>query len=183
MSVAALLQDVKAAVARWVGIRGHEIEIVVSNTHDVVHADPELLRRVFEKLVDNALTHTVDAGGFVRLEVVPAAMGTIRVVASHNGSNVLVEHQDRLFDNYVRHDRDAMKTARTSVGLGLASCRMIIEAHGGRSWLEDNERQGGRFHVELPLAETYQLAASAFSIALTTRGSLGGTSGAKRSIT
>jgi signal transduction histidine kinase len=59
--------------------------------------------------------------------------------------------RDRIFDRYVSlaDHSDGSSTAR---GLGLTFCRVAIEAHGGRIWIEDNEPTGSRFCFRVPSA-------------------------------
>ena len=60
------------------------------------------------------------------------------------------QERGKIFDRFVRLERDAEHHARVSSGLGLSFCRIAVEAHGGRIWVEDNEPAGSCFCVALP---------------------------------
>jgi signal transduction histidine kinase len=109
-------------------------------------ADPELVRRLLENLVDNAIRYS-PRGSSISVEVAAVERGTeLRV--SDRGPGVPPEHQYRIFEPFVQ-----LSTAmppRTSRGLGLAFCRAAAEAHGGRIWVKDGEPSGATFCVWFP---------------------------------
>jgi signal transduction histidine kinase len=129
--------------------RGQAIELRVDVPPSTLRADPELLRRVVQNLVDNALRHS-PTRSTVQLT---ASMGTdgVKVAVADEGAGVPTEMRDRIFDRYVSlaDDSDGSHTAR---GLGLTFCRLAVEAHGGNIWIEDNEPRGSRFCFRVPSA-------------------------------
>ena len=98
----------------------------------VVSADRDLLRRVLENLVENAIRHAPE-GTAVRVTAQPSDRG-IELRVQDAGAGVPVEHRDRVFDRFVQVGGD---TTRSNRGLGLAFCKVAVEAHGGRIWIED----------------------------------------------
>ena len=66
------------------------------------------------------------------------------------GPGVPVESREKIFEKYARLDRDAANSAPGSRGLGLAFCRLAVEAHGGKIWVEDSHSGGSRLCVRLP---------------------------------
>jgi signal transduction histidine kinase len=107
----------------------------------VVLADRDVLQRVLINLVDNALKFT-PSNGRVWLEARPEAEGVQVAVVD-----------TRIFEKFTQVQ--GRKGLRRGLGLGLAFCRMAVEAHGGRIWVEDGpEGIGSRFAFTLPLAGT-----------------------------
>jgi two-component system CheB/CheR fusion protein len=113
-----------------------------------VSADWQLLRRVLQNLVDNCIKYG-PRGGTITLESEPVATGAARISVSDDGPGIPEELRDRIFDKYAKVERDAGRS-RDSRGLGLRFCRLAVEAHGGRIWVENREPRGARFSFELP---------------------------------
>jgi signal transduction histidine kinase len=107
-------------------------------------ANPEQLQRVLFNLIQNAIHHT-PADGSVTVSA-EAVDGAIEVEVADTGKGVPAEHRDRVFDPFYRGD-EARHDA--GAGLGLAISRAIVEAHGGRIWLED-AAVGTRVRFSLP---------------------------------
>ncbi len=95
-------------------------------------ADPELLRRVLENLLDNAIRHAPE-GTEVRIGVRRAGGGTELRVRDH-GRGVPADQRERIFEPFARA---AGPSAAGNRGLGLAFCKLAVELHGGRIWVED----------------------------------------------
>jgi len=147
IDVAKLADDVlSAARARALQRRVALESTLVSGT---IVADPDLLRRVLDNLVDNALRHA-PVSGHVRLEVARTdAHVELRVVDS--GQGVPAELRERIFDPFVQLDGGGAAT-RSGRGLGLAFCRAAVDAHGGTISV-DPGRAGACFVVRLPATE------------------------------
>lgn len=116
-----------------------EIECTVEN----VTADPELLRRILENLVDNAIRHAPE-DSTVTLRASAGAGVELRVV--DRGTGIPAELRDQVFDRFVQVERPAGTRGH---GLGLAFCKLAIEAHGGRIWIED-ANPGTVFALQVP---------------------------------
>jgi len=65
-----------------------------------------------------------------------------------NGPGIAPEDQERIFEKYTRL---AGKGMPLGLGVGLAFCRLAIEAHGGRIWVESEAGKGARFSFTLPI--------------------------------
>ncbi len=112
-----------------------------------VNADPERLERILVNLLSNALKYSPE-GSPVELE---AALepGFVRLSVSDRGPGIAPEDLPHVFDRYFRGKATAKAEG---VGLGLYTTRMLVEAHGGRVWVESEVGKGSRFQVMLPLA-------------------------------
>jgi two-component system, sensor histidine kinase and response regulator len=112
-----------------------------------VDCDAALVQRVLENLVVNAVKHA-PAGGRIRI-VVTVAPGRLRVAVHDEGPGVPPEERSRIFEKFATvGPRKA--GARHSAGLGLAFCKLAIEAHGGSIGVDDGAPQGSVFWFELP---------------------------------
>jgi two-component system sensor histidine kinase/response regulator len=98
-----------------------------------VSADPELLRRVLENLIENAIRHAPE-GSEVRITT-RAAQGGVELRVYDAGPGVPLAQRARVFERFAQGGGEA--ATRTNRGLGLAFCKLAVEAHGGRIWIED----------------------------------------------
>jgi signal transduction histidine kinase len=111
-----------------------------------VDGDPRQLRRVLQNLVGNAVKFRGE--GPPRVEVFAHADSEEWVVTVRdNGPGVDPEHASRIFGMFARLDG-----ATEGTGIGLAVCRRVVEAHGGRIWVEPANGGGSSFRFTLPPA-------------------------------
>ena len=143
----ALTRDIVEAFA----LRAHSSQLRLERQVEVSHvqADPDLLRRVLENLMDNAIRHA-PAPSTVRLSVAEEGGATVIRVADQ-GRGIAPESRERVFEAFVQGSTEDALAARTSRGLGLAFCRLAVEAHGGTISVEDG-KPGAVFCVRLPSA-------------------------------
>jgi signal transduction histidine kinase len=116
-----------------------------------VCADGELFRRIVVNLVGNSVKF---APGDSTITVSAALGGDAdRVVISvrDQGPGIPKEHQGRIFDKFVQVAK-GRSAEKISVGLGLAFCKMAVEAHGGSIWVESEPGQGACFSFSLPVS-------------------------------
>ena len=111
----------------------------------VLPLDMELVRRVAANLLDNAVKYT-PPGGTITLNAAVAPQQVI-VSVRDNGPGVPAEDQHRIFDKFARLQRQA---APKGLGLGLAFCKLAVEAHGGRVWVDSGPEGGATFYFTLP---------------------------------
>jgi signal transduction histidine kinase len=124
------------------------LEVALDLSDDRVRGDRDLLRRVLENLLDNSLKYA-RSGTVVRLEACAGERG-VEVRVRDQGPGIPEAYRARVFEKYFQLERDAGEHRRVSRGLGLAFCKLAVEAHGGRMWVEDNPPQGSTFCLELP---------------------------------
>ena len=109
-------------------------------------ADPEKLQRVLFNLIQNAIRHTpADGTVVVRAE---SAGDEVEIEVADSGAGIAAPERERVFEPFFRGGAQAARPA-DGAGLGLAISRAIVEAHGGRIWLEDAPR-GTRVRFSLP---------------------------------
>jgi signal transduction histidine kinase len=120
----------------------------VSGEARPVDADQQLIKRVFSNLIQNALTHSARAVT-VTLGARTDSGGTLFTVAD-DGVGIPPEYHDIIFRKFEQVRTPHIPRVRSS-GLGLAFCKLVVEAHGGRIWVKSGpERQGSAFHFWLP---------------------------------
>jgi signal transduction histidine kinase len=108
--------------------------------------DTVLLDRVLMNLIGNALKFTPSGG---RITLAAAAIGAeVEFSVRDTGPGIPADKVDAVFEKFKQLDRDA--AARSGYGLGLSICKKIVEAHGGRIWVESVEGQGSRFIFRVP---------------------------------
>ena len=115
------------------------------NTGKTVNLDRNVIRRVLVNLVDNAIKYT-PANGNVTVTV-ETEYGHHIFVVSDDGPGIAPDSQMRIFDKFTRATADA---TIQGVGLGLAFCKLAVEAHGGEIWLESEVGQGSHFYFSIP---------------------------------
>ena len=127
---------------------GASATVDVSDDAPVFEADKGLLKRVLGNLVQNALTHSATA---VTLQLSARRDGDgILFTVADNGPGIPPEYHEVIFRKFERVKNPNMPRTRSS-GLGLAFCKLVIEAHGGRIWVQSaGEGKGSAFHFSLP---------------------------------
>ena len=143
-SVAELLKDVLQLLQPIAIERGINLETEMEPADIEISCDRNRLLQVFSNLVGNALKFTPQHGQ-VRLNVEQARRETIFVV-SDTGTGIAKENLPYVFDRFWQ----ACQTQRLGTGLGLSIAKGIVEAHGGRIWVESELGRGSTFHFTIP---------------------------------
>ena len=134
-----------------------DINLAVMIPYDLppLNIDRGHIERVILNVVDNALKFT-PANGTVKLQAFlpgesSAPEGFVRVEVSDTGPGIPDEYKERLFNRFVQVDN--VRGRRRGTGLGLTFCRLSVEAHRGKIWIEDNPVGGAVFAFTLPVAQ------------------------------
>lgn len=126
---------------------GNEFMIDVEEGIPEVLADQLRLEIVLGNLLDNAVKYSPEATP-VRVSVARQD-GRLIVGVSDQGAGISVEDQARLFQSFERLQKTA--AAKPGLGLGLMVCKRLVEAHGGKIWVESSTGKGATFWFTLPL--------------------------------
>lgn len=110
--------------------------------------DGVLIEQVFINLLENALRYTTESGHLFLTATREGASVLVRV--GDDGTGIEVGQEDRIFEKF--HTADRARSG--SAGLGLAVCRGIVEAHGGRIWASHRPKGGAEFSFTLPMWKT-----------------------------
>lgn len=126
---------------------GIEVSMTIAAGCDWVMVDRVQIQQVLVNLIRNAIQAMV-ASPLKRLTIAtaPDRGGWVKVTVSDTGEGIDSSIQDHLFEAFATTKEDGM-------GLGLSICRTIIEAHGGRIWVDSEPGEGAAFHFCVPLAE------------------------------
>jgi signal transduction histidine kinase len=111
-----------------------------------VDGDPRQLRRLLQNLVGNAVKFRGAEPPRIDVSALAGSEGWV-VTVRDNGIGVDPDHASRIFGMFAR-----LNGATEGTGIGLAVCRRVVEAHGGRIWVEPAEGGGSAFRFTLPTA-------------------------------
>ena len=125
---------------------GAKATVEVTDDAPVFEADKALLKRVLSNLVQNALTHTAHAVT-LSLHARKEGDGVLFTVAD-DGPGIPPEYHEVIFRKF-EQVKATVPRVRSS-GLGLAFCKLVTDAHGGRIWVQSTEGRGSAFHLALP---------------------------------
>jgi len=112
-----------------------------------VMADREKFNQVMENLLSNAVKYSPD-GGTIRVTA-GVVEGEFRVSVADEGIGMTPDQISRIFEKFYR--ADASNTAIEGTGLGMTIVKHIVEAHGGRVWVESEYRKGTTVTFCIPL--------------------------------
>jgi signal transduction histidine kinase len=130
--------------------RGVELVVDIPETMPPLWVDPLVFIRILQNLIGNALKFLPDTGGRIQITAAPSTQWAT-VVVHNNGPAIDADMVDRLFDKFVTGDGE-----RRGYGLGLAFCRLAVEAHGGEIWAENDPDDGVSFNFTLPLYDDHR---------------------------
>jgi signal transduction histidine kinase len=112
-----------------------------------VEMDRQMMERVLDNLISNAVHHTTSGG---KIEVKAEMKGdSVELSVADNGAGIPPEYLDKIFEKFVQLDRKKAKL-RTGSGLGLTFCKLAVESHGGKIRVESELNKGSRFVIALP---------------------------------
>ncbi|MBI3979683.1 MAG: HAMP domain-containing protein [Chloroflexi bacterium] len=148
--LAALAQATCARFAQQAQARKVQIAVEAADALPAADLDPDRVGQALGNLLDNALRHT-PPGGSVTVRVEPGVQpGTVQVRVSDSGGGIPAEHLTNVFERFYRVDRARSRAAGGS-GIGLAVVKQLVEAHGGRAWVESPPGQGATFGLLFPV--------------------------------
>lgn len=151
------LQKIDVVISRVLDTLSSRIEqanlSVISNIPDdlpLVDIDQQTIERVFNNLLDNAIRHTPE-GGVIHVQV--SKQDThLRVLVEDSGRGIEPDMREKIFERFMQSDRSQRYRGSKGSGLGLTFCRLAVDAHGGRIWVEEGVRGGAAFYFTLPLS-------------------------------
>jgi signal transduction histidine kinase len=149
VSVDQLVSESVSRVQILADMENITLDLVVPDGEIALQADEEKLYRILGNLLNNAIKYTPGGG---RIKVIAFQQGDdIIFSVEDNGPGIPEEKREQIFNRFARLDNGSFR-GRSGFGLGLAFCRMAVEAHGGTIWVDNgSENTGSRFAFSLPL--------------------------------
>jgi NtrC-family two-component system sensor histidine kinase KinB len=134
--------------------RRQKVEPNLPDHLPLVWVDVDMARRVLVNLIENAIKFTPTEG---RIEVGAKHDGEwLQFWVKDNGPGIPPADQERIFDKFTRLRG---KDKPGGLGVGLAFCRLAVQGHGGRIWVESPDGKGANFYFTFPLATPQQIIA------------------------
>jgi signal transduction histidine kinase len=146
--------DLRALIRRVVhsietGALRHRFRVLLPQALPAVPADPVRIEQVLLNLLTNAVRYS-PAGGTITVSARLMA-DAVEAAVQDQGIGIPADKLERIFETFYRVESPQVRSVRGS-GLGLAVCKALVEAHGGRIWVESQEGIGSTFYFTLPLA-------------------------------
>ena len=138
-----------AEVILELGAAADDRDVRVASSIDtlLIHADEDLLRRTLTNVIENAIRHApADTSVTVEANRID---GSTHLRVSDAGTGIPSSMRERIFGAFVQVDAGERVDGHRSRGLGLTFCKLAVEAHGGRIWVED-AAPGAVFCVSVP---------------------------------
>ena len=137
-----------------------KVSVNVTDEAPVFSGDKALIKRVFSNLIQNAITHS-STPIELQLNARQTESGVLFTV-SDNGPGIPPEYHELIFRKFGQVGMQRIPRTRSS-GLGLTFCKLVVEMHGGRIWVQSSGGEGSAFHIELPADAAYAEGAAASS--------------------
>jgi K+-sensing histidine kinase KdpD len=135
------LDIVNAALDRCaISLQGFPVEVAIASEVPNLQVDAASIAAVLLELLDNATKYS-KPGSQIRISAENDAAGSIVMSVSDRGTGIAEEHRTKIFEKFYRVPR----VRSAGFGLGLAIAKGIVEAHGGRIWVEANPQGGSIF--------------------------------------
>jgi two-component system sensor histidine kinase/response regulator len=124
------------------------VSVSVADDATVFTGDKGLIKRVFSNLIQNAVTHSSSP---VHLELAARRAGHgVLFTVTDNGPGIPPEYHEVIFRKFGQVEMPRTPRTRSS-GLGLTFCKLVVERHRGRIWVNSAEGKGSSFYIELPV--------------------------------
>ncbi len=143
-----LLQEAFDIVKPNIETKQQKIAMVLPTEPIFLYIDVDMIRRVIINLTENANKFTPN-GGAIQMGCLQHSEN-VELWVRDSGPGIPTESAKTIFEKYVRIQSE---NSPKGLGLGLAFCRLAVEAHGGKIWVESTRGHGSRFVMTLPLAK------------------------------
>jgi len=149
VNISELIEDAIRRTSVFTSLEDITVQAIIPDDLPLIKGDKARIYRVLSNLLNNAIKYTPTKG---QITIATELQDECLLVSVNDtGPGIEPEDRERIFDRYAQ--LKASKARSGGFGLGLAFCRIAVEAHGGQIWVEsgDNE-QGSKFIFTLPLS-------------------------------
>lgn len=152
VEISSLVQIVIKRLTNQAAGKGIDLKTDIPEKLPPVMADQDRITQVLTNLVNNAIQYT-PAGGWVSISASPTA-DKVQISVADSGIGIPKEHLQHLFTRFYRVDKSRSRQSGGGSGIGLTISRHLVEAHGGKIWVEsDGDGQGSTFFFTLKIAK------------------------------
>ena len=152
-SVSQIVDSCLATAQHRASENGLKLSVNIPENPPSVAGDQRRLAEVLQNLLDNARQYTLPGGEIVLS--VEASESEVVFTVSDTGIGIPRVDQSRIFERFYRVDAARSREAG-GTGLGLAIAKHLIEAHGGRIWVESEIGKGSHFHFSVPIFDGHR---------------------------
>jgi NtrC-family two-component system sensor histidine kinase KinB len=148
IAIPGLIEEVIEAVEPMTEVRRQTISTDLQPDLPPLWIDLDMIRRVLVNLIENASKFSPPEGN---LGIGSSLEGDwAKIWVKDDGPGIASSDQERIFEKYTR-----LKSGQSASGLGvgLAFCKLAVQAHGGRIWVESEPGKGSKFFLTLPFAK------------------------------
>jgi len=146
-----LIEEAVRSLDSWAEDKNIKVDVHMEPLPDL-YCDPERIYQVVTNLVSNAIKFT-DEGGSVKVEGITACRGEdecVEISVIDSGIGINKDDMKRVFNKYEQVSLQS-PSGVSGLGLGLSTCKTIVEMHGGKIWVNSHYGEGSTFTFQLPL--------------------------------
>ena len=142
-----LVQEVADQLSVMAQMEHKTISLDTAGDMPEMSADIELVRRTIANLVNNAIKHSPSGGNVLIKAFFKEEDNNFYILVRDSGGGIPEEYLNKIFDKFVQVNNEKAKMGH---GLGLTFCKMAVEAHGGKIWVESELDKGSTFYFTVP---------------------------------
>jgi len=151
VDVTGLIDQAIAVVKPMAEDKRISIRLDFPSTPPIIYGDPKRVDQILVNLLNNAIKYTPDTGSVTLSVKKDDAADMVRISVMDTGIGIPADLLPHIFDRFVRAER-AERSGTAGTGLGLAIAKGLVEAHGGKIWVESEEGCGSTFTFTLQVA-------------------------------
>jgi two-component system sensor histidine kinase KdpD len=136
-------------------MQNHQVNILIPDELPIVRVDGRAVTEVIYTLLDNARKYAPPQTQ-ITISACLATNEVIEIAIEDQGPGIPIQYRDRVFERFFRIAANGFAQGHIAgFGVGLAIAKGIVEAHGGRIWIEDAKTgNGARIVFTVPVADT-----------------------------
>ena len=151
IDLASLIDDTLNQLLKKAEEKQISINFVNANGISTIPIDSRLIRRVISNLVDNGIRHTPKGGHIEVASELKKSENNLCISVRDTGTGLDPAYHQKIFNKFEQVNLKSRGVSVGTAGLGLAFCKLAVEAHGGKIWVEsEGEGKGSNFRFTIP---------------------------------